>query len=110
MNLQRYLAGSLLTGAMAVCTGLHAQLAATGHCGAMPTAYTNGASNDTIFYYPQGTFGTLTATPESGSAPWNFIWQVFNPGTNTWNPLSVESGVNFSTITSLNNGGYRVSI
>ena len=36
------------------------------------TAYTNGASNDSIYFYCDGELGSLTATPSGGVAPYDF--------------------------------------
>lgn len=100
---------------IAVCCGmasfpLFAQLLGSGHCAAWRTNYTNGAQNDTVYYYPPGQLGTLTATPQGGTGPWNFVWQVYNQGTNSWNPLTTVNGQPSSTQSGLANGGYRVSI
>lgn len=73
------------------------------------TSYTNGASNDTIFFYCSG-LGELTATPPSGTPGWNFIWQIHNPSTNNWDPFTVVNGAPTSTISNLNGGLYRVTI
>lgn len=73
------------------------------------TTYTNGATNDTIYFWCSG-LGQLTATPASGVPGWNFIWQIFNPATNNWDPFTVVNGQPFSTITNLNGGMYRVTI
>jgi trimeric autotransporter adhesin len=96
---------SLLTSSLA-----SAQLIGSGHCGALQTAYTNGAANDTIYYYPTGQTGTLTATPENGAGPFDFIWQVYNSTLNVWSPLTTVSDQATSTQSALAVGGYRVSI
>ncbi len=94
------------------CVGLsaQAQLNGVGHCGALLTNYTNGASNDTVFYWPVGQTGTLTATPPSGTAPWDFIWQSYSPGINSWVTFTTVNDVPSSTQANLATGGYRVSI
>jgi trimeric autotransporter adhesin len=74
------------------------------------TAYTNGATNDSLYFFCNGALGNLTATPASGIPGWNFIWQIFNPATNSWDPFTVVNGQPSSTITNLNGGGYRVTV
>jgi gliding motility-associated-like protein len=74
-----------------------------------PTAYTNGATNDSIYFFCSG-LGQLTATPPSGTPGWNFTWQIYNPTDNTWDPFSTVTGQPTSTITNLAGGMYRVTI
>lgn len=74
------------------------------------TTYTNGATNDSIYFWCNGGTGELTATPPSGVPGWNFIWQVFNPGTNTWSAYTTVNNQPFSTISGLAGGLYRVTI
>jgi gliding motility-associated-like protein len=91
-------------------TSGYAQLLGTGHCGALQTSYTNGAANDTIYYYPTGQTGTLTVSPENGVGPFDFIWQVYNSTLNLWAPLTTVNDQPESTQSGLAVGGYRVSI
>ncbi|MFN3342768.1 MAG: gliding motility-associated C-terminal domain-containing protein [Flavobacteriales bacterium] len=87
------------------------QIVGVGHSSQASTTYTSTATNDTIYFWcGAGTLGTLTATPPSGVPGWNFIWQVFNPVTNSWDPFTVQNGVPTSTINNLAGGLYRVSI
>ncbi len=75
------------------------------------TAYTNGATNDSIYFYCNGGLGTLTATPQgTGVAPFDFTWQQFSTVSNSFVAFSTEVDVAVSTITSLQPGGYRVTI
>jgi gliding motility-associated-like protein len=89
---------------------LEAQLTATNNCGQLLTTYTNGAQNDTMFVYYEGTAGQLTAESPSGSGPFNFFWQVFNASSNSWSTFSQDLSVTTSTISNLQPGAYRVSI
>lgn len=78
--------------------------------GVSTTSYSNGAPNDSIFYYCSGQLGELTATPPSGVPGWTFIWQEFDLATNSWIALSTVTGVPTSTISNLQPDGYRVTI
>ncbi len=87
-----------------------AQLNGNNYCLSSPTDYTTLVDNDSIFFYTEPNTGSLTASPESGVAGWDFIWQTFNVGTNSWIAYSQELGVPESTIENLAGGGYRVTI
>jgi gliding motility-associated-like protein len=64
-----------------------------------------------VFYQP-GTGvekGSLTASlPDQGN--YNFDWSQYDPGTSAFLPYSSESGVQRSTLSDLDEGGYRVRI
>ncbi len=100
----------LLLPALLLCAFAQAQLTCPDAAGSSLTSYSNGASNDSIFYYCSGGLGTLTVTPETGTPGWTFNWQQFDAGTNSWINYSSESNVPSSTITGLNPNGYRVTI
>lgn len=87
-----------------------AQVNGVGHCGAVLTNYTNGATNDSVFYWPTGQMGTLLATPPSGTGPWDFLWQSFSAGINSWVNLTTVNDQSSSTQANLAVGGYRVAI
>jgi gliding motility-associated-like protein len=87
-----------------------AQLTATGFDSRSLTAYTNGASNDSIYFYCDGALGSLTATSTSGTAPFDFAWQQFSTVVNGYEAFSTENDVTTSTISNLQPGGYRVTI
>lgn len=74
------------------------------------TSYTNGDPNDPIFYFPAGTGGDLTATPNGGVPGYNFVWSSFTVGNSSWTGFSTENNVASSTITNLNPGAYAVVI
>jgi hypothetical protein len=68
---------------------MRAELYSTTYDGKSLTQYTNGATNDTIYFMCNGATGSLTAFPEGGVGPYDFIWTVFNPLTNTFGPYQV---------------------
>jgi gliding motility-associated-like protein len=90
-----------------------AQLTAPGVTLIQTTAYTNGATNDPIFIFcPQAGSPppALTATPVGGTPGWNFAWFTYNPGNNSWTPLTVQNNQPTSAINPATSGGYRVVI
>lgn len=92
----------------------YGQLVPNGNSGSSMTSYTNGASNDPIYIWCGTTLGaqqgSLTATPTNGTGPYTFNWFYHDQGTFSWQNLSVEAGVNSSTISNLASDGYRVEI
>ena len=74
------------------------------------TSYTNGATNDPIFYYQSGQLGSLTASPPSGTPGWSFSWSKYNAGTNSWVTLITQNNLPTSTMNNLQQGAYRVTI
>lgn len=74
------------------------------------TTYTNLESNDTVYYYPEGTLGELTATSGAGIPPYNVVWNSYNSVLNAWSQFLTENGVLSSTITNLQPGAYGVTI
>ncbi len=74
------------------------------------TSYTNGAPNDSLFFFCQNQTATLVATPPGGASPWDFIWQTFESGTNSWVPFITVNDVLTSTQTDLLPNGYRCQI
>lgn len=89
----------------------YAQLVGSGHATTQPTQYTNGTPNDVIYIYcatpGSTTTGTLTATPNGGTAPYTYTWYQYSTATNGWAPLGAP---NTATRTGLGNGGYFVTI
>lgn len=83
---------------------------ATGFTSRSLTQYTNGATNDSIYFYCSGSLGSLTATPLSGAAPWDFVWQSFDVASNAYVSFATQNNQATSTISSLQPGGYRVTI
>jgi trimeric autotransporter adhesin len=89
---------------------MRAELYSTNYDGKSLTQYTNGATNDTIYFMCNGATGSLTAFPEGGVGPYDFIWTVFNPLTNTFGPYSNDSDPVSSTISGLAGAAYRVTV
>lgn len=92
----------------------NAQLVPNGNSGASMTSYTNGATNDPIYIWCGDALGdqqgSLTATPTSGTGPFTFNWYYHDQVSSSWQGLSVDAGVNTSTISNLASDGYRVEI
>jgi hypothetical protein len=80
--------------------------------GSAPTNYTNGQTNNTVFFVCAGNTADLIAmSPASMVGIYNYTWQYFNPFTGSWDfffssPL-VTSPQNLSGV---GPGGYRVVI
>lgn len=91
-------------------TSLFAQIFSPDANSASLTQYTNGAVDDTIYFYCIGETGTLTAIPTSGVPDFDFTWYNYDSATNAWLFYSQEDNVATSTITNLVPGGYRVTI
>ena len=90
--------------------GGFAQITANGFSGRSLTVYTNGATNDSIYFYCDGELGSLTATPSGGVAPYDFNWQQYNTGSNAYASYITENDLLVSTLNDLPAGGYRVTI
>lgn len=69
-------------------------------------------SNLFVFYQSDGNYqpGSLTATgPAAGN--YDFVWTKYNPDADGFTiPVAAENGVNRSTVTPLDDGGYRVQV
>lgn len=85
-----------------------AQITSTGCPG--ETQYTNGNSNDPIYYFGIGETGNLTATAPGGTPGWNFVWSKFVVGSSGWAFYSSENNVSSSALSGLSAGAYNVSI
>ena len=90
--------------------GGFAQITANGFSGRSLTVYTNGATNDSIYFYCDGELGSLTATPSGGVAPYDFNWQQYDTGSNAYASYITENDLLVSTLNDLPAGGYRVTI
>lgn len=99
----------LLAGVLAIASA-SAQIVASGHAGSSLTAYTNGGSNDSIYFYCDGGLGTLSAEITTGTAPYDYAWYIFNTTTNSFDPFTTETDVASSTITDLQPGAYKLSV
>jgi hypothetical protein len=96
-----------------VSFGANAQIFSCPTCaGSAPTNYTNGQTNNTVFFVCAGNTADLIAmSPASMVGIYNYTWQYFNPFTGSWDfffssPL-VTSPQNLSGV---GPGGYRVVI
>lgn len=91
--------------------GLHAQITSTGHIQAIPTAYTDGSLNDTIYAYCEGTLGRLGANYPGAGANWKYNWFRYDYTNNTFGTVPFQSDTgSFSVASNLVSGGYQVSI
>lgn len=94
----------------------YSQITSPTASGTTTTAYTSGAPNDNIYIFctPDAdnnpVTGSLTSTGSGGTAPYTFTWEIYNTGTNSFDPLSIEAGVLTSTINGLASGGYKVKV
>ena len=88
----------------------HGQITAVGQSGQSLTAYTNGATNDSIYFFCTGELGSLVATPNGGVGPYDFVWLQYSSVSNSFVAYSTENDVATSTLIDLPPGGYRVSI
>jgi len=100
----------LLTIAVIATMFAQGQITAVGQSGQSLTAYTNGATNDSIYFFCTGELGTLVATPNGGVGPYDFVWLQYSTVSNSFVAYSTENDVATSTIIDLPPGGYRVSI
>lgn len=91
-------------------SGFWAQVTAIGYCGSVETNYTNGAANDSIFYFYEFSPGNLSITPAIGQGPYDFVWQMLDTGLNQWMPFFNETDVWTSSIQNLDPACYRVSV
>jgi hypothetical protein len=99
-----------LFAALTIVFSASAQIVSIGHAGSSLTAYTNGGSNDSIYFYCDGGLGTLSAEVTTGTAPYDYAWFIFNSTTNSFDPFLTESDVATSTITDLQPGAYKLSV
>jgi len=71
---------------------------------------------DTIFIFnnPDGNgkevLGSLTVISADTATSWDFVWSKYNPISNMFDSILFESSTDFSTIDSLEEGGYQVRI
>ncbi len=86
------------------------QITSVDYCGYAETSYTNGAANDSIFYFYENQPGNLSITPDFGQGPYDFVWQMLDIGLNQWISFSTENDVFTSAIVNLQPGCYRVSV
>jgi len=96
-----------------VSVGVNAQIFSCPTCaGSAPTSYTNGQPNDSLFFVCAGNTADLVATgPPSSVGLYEYTWQYFNQGTNSWDFFFTSSQV-FSpqSLPGVGPGGYRVII
>ncbi|MFN6380175.1 MAG: gliding motility-associated C-terminal domain-containing protein [Flavobacteriales bacterium] len=101
---------SLLFAAIIAAVGGFAQITANGFSSRSLTAYTNGATNDSIYFYCTGELGSLTATPTGGVAPYDFNWQQYSTASNAYVAYQTQNDLLVATLNDLPAGGYRVTI
>jgi len=92
-----------------------AQLTAPGANSVRYVSYPSApARNDPVFVYcnPSGTVkGSMTAAGPSGKGPFSFAWYKWEDGTRSFsNLLKTETGVLTSSMTALDEGGYRIAV
>jgi gliding motility-associated-like protein len=96
---------------LATFSQAYGQISANGHLTSVPTVYTDGSPNDSIYIYCEGSLGSLTATMPGAQANWAYEWFSYDYSGNTFGTSPIQSGTGVSnTITGLNSGGYQVSI
>jgi len=93
-----------------------AQITGPGASSTVNTAYTNGTPNDFIFIFctPNAVgapvTGALSAVGAGGcGGPYTFTWEIYNTGTNSFNPFTVQNGAS-SNLTGLASGGYALTV
>jgi len=94
---------------------LSAQLTAPGATSSRPASYLSAPSvKDSIFVFcnESGTQkGTLNAASPRGNAPFSFSWYRWSTSTKSFSIfIKNETGVSNSTISNLDEGGYRVTV
>jgi gliding motility-associated-like protein len=74
--------------------------------------YTSGKDPVFIYCNPAGSVrGTINAASPAGTPPYNFEWYRWSDADSSFSvPLKSETGVSFSSLTSLEEGGYKVII
>jgi hypothetical protein len=92
-----------------------AQLAAPGSTATRYTSYPSAPSaKDPVFIFCDTTgtaTGEITAESPGGTGPFNFSWYSWNDATKSFSDhVKTETGVAVSSCSSLDEGGYRVSI
>ncbi|MFZ4784774.1 MAG: gliding motility-associated C-terminal domain-containing protein [Flavobacteriales bacterium] len=87
-----------------------AQIVAVGHAGSSLTAYTNGAVNDSIYFYCTGQTGSLSAEATTGTAPYDYTWYKFNSTTVSFGVYQTDTDVASSAISNLTPGAYKLTI
>src|SRR5687767_17640 len=95
---------------------VNAQITGPGASSTVNTAYTNGTPNDQIFIFctPNAVgapvTGALSAVGAGGcGGPYTFTWEIYNSGTNSFNPFTVQNGAS-TNITGLASGGYALTV
>lgn len=91
------------------------QLSAPGMNAVRYTSYPSSPTvNDPVFVYcnPSGSVkGSLNAVSPGGTGPFTFTWYKWNDAARAFNQLiRTETGVMSSSVTNLDEGGYRVNI
>lgn len=92
-----------------------AQLSAPGMSAQRAASYpSDPESNDPVFIYCSSTgeeTGTLNAVSPGGSGPFNFAWSRWSDISKSFSiPVKTETGVTSSSVSDLEEGGYKVII
>jgi gliding motility-associated-like protein len=92
-----------------------AQLSAPGYSAIRYTSYTSApAVKDPIFIYCKASGsqkGALSASSPAGTGPFNFAWYQWSDATKSFSTsVKTESGVLISSMSDLDQGGYKVVI
>lgn len=88
-----------------------AQVTGNNHLTSVPTVYTDGSPNDSIYIYCEDQLGSLSATLPGAQANWTYDWFEYDYSANTFgtNPIQTSTGIS-STVNGLSSGGYQVSV
>jgi gliding motility-associated-like protein len=91
-----------------------AQITAPNSLGSFSTAYTNGSTNDSIYYFcavgADTSTGELIATPSIPGSNLTFEWNKYDSTVFNFIPYQTQTGQSTSTLNNLSSGGYKVQI
>ncbi|MCI5056358.1 MAG: gliding motility-associated C-terminal domain-containing protein [Flavobacteriales bacterium] len=95
-------------------SSISAQITAPTSVGSFSTTYTNGAPDDSIYYFcANGTdtmTGELIANPTTPGTNLTFEWQKYDSTVFNYITFQSFSGLSSSTLSNLGSGGYKVQI
>jgi hypothetical protein len=99
----------MLIAAGCFCLNANGQMVCLNAQSADTTAYTNGMSNDSIYFVCAGQNATVVATPTSGGTGYDFVWYSFSAALNQWVFANQDLDAASST-RNLPIGGFKVEI